>query len=347
MIKNTASQSIGAQMVNATTGAAFAGTVTVYITGDAGTQAIGSVGSGLCTSEGNGYFTYAPSQAETNYDLIAFTFTGTGAIPATIQVATLTGAQSAALNVASSGVSITVRQLITRALKRIGVVGAGQTPSSEDTSDAFAMLNTMLDALATERLMVPCITRSTWTIVSGTGSYTVGSGGDVNIVRPVFVEDVRFVDTSLDPDMEYGLGVGLTDQAYANIPMKAFTSPYPRRFYYNPTMTGTGLATVTFWPVPTASTLLGVIYAPTALTQVAALDTTLVLQPGVRWFLQEQLAAFLAPEYGVQLPQEIRESARDAKANFKRGNIRLVELATWEGAVFGGRGGGYSIYSDS
>ena len=75
-------------MVSASDGSAFTGSVTVSVTGDAGTQATGSVGSGACTHEGNGYHTYAPAQAETNYDLIAFTFTGTGAIPATVQVFT-------------------------------------------------------------------------------------------------------------------------------------------------------------------------------------------------------------------------------------------------------------------
>lgn len=88
MKKNVASQAIGAQMCSATDGSAFTSAVTVYVTGDAGTQAIGSVGSGACTHEGNGYHTYAPAQAETNYDLVAFTFIGTGAVPATIQVAT-------------------------------------------------------------------------------------------------------------------------------------------------------------------------------------------------------------------------------------------------------------------
>ena len=86
MKKNVASQIIGAQLVNATTGAAFTGSVTVYVTGDGGTQAAGSVGSGACTHEGNGFHTYAPAQAETNYDHIGFTFIGTGAVPATIQV---------------------------------------------------------------------------------------------------------------------------------------------------------------------------------------------------------------------------------------------------------------------
>lgn len=86
MVKNTAGQKIGAQMVSAADGSAFTGAVTVAVTIDAGTQATGSVGSGACTHEGNGYHTYAPAQAETNGTLIAFTFTGTGAVPATVQV---------------------------------------------------------------------------------------------------------------------------------------------------------------------------------------------------------------------------------------------------------------------
>lgn len=88
MKRNVSSQIVGAQMVDVSTGGAFAGAVSVYVTGDGGTQAIGSVGSGVCTAEGNGFFSYAPTQAETNYDHVAFTFIGTGAIPATVQIYT-------------------------------------------------------------------------------------------------------------------------------------------------------------------------------------------------------------------------------------------------------------------
>lgn len=88
MKKNVASQAVGVQMVSASDGSAFTGAVTVYITGDAGTQAVGSVGSGACTHEGNGFHTYAPAQAETNYNHVAFTFIGTGAVPATVQIYT-------------------------------------------------------------------------------------------------------------------------------------------------------------------------------------------------------------------------------------------------------------------
>lgn len=121
MQKNVAGQKIGAQLVSATDGSAFTGSVTVYVTGDAGTQAVGTVGSGACTHEGNGYHTYAPSQAETNYDLIAFTFTGTGAVPVTIQVPTRVDANVIQL----SGTSQTARDIGASVLISSGT-GTGQ-----------------------------------------------------------------------------------------------------------------------------------------------------------------------------------------------------------------------------
>lgn len=89
MKKNVASQVVGAQLNSKTDGSAVTtGTTTVYVTGDGGTQAAGSVGSGACTHEGQGFWTYAPAQAETNYDHVAFTFTNTSAVAATVQIYT-------------------------------------------------------------------------------------------------------------------------------------------------------------------------------------------------------------------------------------------------------------------
>jgi hypothetical protein len=86
MLLNTAGQSVGAQMVALADGTPFTGAVTVYVTGNGGTQAIGSVSSGVCVHEGNGYHSYAPSQAETNYAHVAYTFIATGAGPQTVQM---------------------------------------------------------------------------------------------------------------------------------------------------------------------------------------------------------------------------------------------------------------------
>jgi hypothetical protein len=55
------------------------------VTKDNGAMALGSVGAGVATHEGHGYYSYAPAQAETNADHVAFTFVCPGAVPVTVQ----------------------------------------------------------------------------------------------------------------------------------------------------------------------------------------------------------------------------------------------------------------------
>lgn len=155
MKKNVASQSIGSQMTTAADGTNFTGTVTVYVTGDNGSQTLGSVGSGVCTHEGNGYHSYAPAQAETNYDHIAFTFIGTGAISSTVQVFTTfpqTGDNFARLgSPAGASVSADIAAIkaetasILADTAEIGAAGAGLTALASQTS-----VNTIDDFLDTE-----------------------------------------------------------------------------------------------------------------------------------------------------------------------------------------------------
>lgn len=86
MIAATAGQPIGAQMT-ALDGSAFLGTTNVWITGDNGTQVLGSVAAGLCVSEGLGYQSYTTSIVDTTYlKHIAWTFVGAGAVTKTVQV---------------------------------------------------------------------------------------------------------------------------------------------------------------------------------------------------------------------------------------------------------------------
>lgn len=87
MRKNTTGQYISAQLINLTDGSdVTTGTTNVFVTGDGGTQA---TGSGTITHEGNGTWSYTPTQAETNFNHIVFTFTNSSAITAAIQVYTV------------------------------------------------------------------------------------------------------------------------------------------------------------------------------------------------------------------------------------------------------------------
>jgi hypothetical protein len=72
MRKNVGSQHVGAVMVGRTDGAPLTSAVSVYVTGDGGTQ---TAGSGTLTHEGNGQWDYVPTAGETNYDHVLFLFT--------------------------------------------------------------------------------------------------------------------------------------------------------------------------------------------------------------------------------------------------------------------------------
>ena len=85
MKKNVASQSIGAQMTTISDGSDFSGAVSVDITKDNGTK---TAGAGAVVHEGGGYHSYTPTQAETNGEHLAFSFSGAGALSQTIQTYT-------------------------------------------------------------------------------------------------------------------------------------------------------------------------------------------------------------------------------------------------------------------
>jgi hypothetical protein len=86
--------------------------------------------------------------------------------------------------------------LVTTALQEIGVLAEGGTASAAGATDALSALNRMLDQMAADRLSIPHLTRTEATITASQASYTVGSGGNINIARPVHIEKVNFQDTS-------------------------------------------------------------------------------------------------------------------------------------------------------
>ena len=176
MVKNTAGQKIGATLISATDGSAFAGSVTVYVTVDAGAQAAGSVGSGACTNEGNSYYTYAPSQAETNGDLVAFTFIGTGAVPSTVQVYTSVTANVASIaNDAITAASI-ANGAIDASTFAAGAIDAAAIATGAIDADAIAA-----DAgteIGTAVWATTARTLTAATNITSTGGTTVPQTGD-------------------------------------------------------------------------------------------------------------------------------------------------------------------------
>jgi hypothetical protein len=84
MIRNRAGQVITAALINRTTGFPVdSGTVTVQVLGDGGTK---TNGAGTIENEGGGTWSYFPTQAETNYAAVTFSFTHDDAVNVDVQV---------------------------------------------------------------------------------------------------------------------------------------------------------------------------------------------------------------------------------------------------------------------
>ncbi len=229
----------------------------------------------------------------------------------------------------------TVLDVVSGSLVDIGVLAAGETPVAADADGALAALNDLIDQWRTERMTIPFVTRTEKTLTANDGQYTVGTGGDFNILWPSIINDVRLLLTDPTPDFELPL-IKLTDDAYAGIPEKALTAPYPTSWYYNPTF-ASGLGTIDFWPVPTLSTLKAVMYTPTAVTAFSALSTTITLPPAWARMLRKNLALEIAPSYKIQPEPILIQQALASMAAVKRSNFRMEDMSMPAGYLQGGR----------
>ena len=244
-----------------------------------------------------------------------------------------------------------VTELITGALQDLRVVQTGEVVSADDAALGLSRLNDWINTLATERLSVYTLTRTTWTLVAGTASYTIGTGATVNIARPtgpLAIENIGFQDTAPDTTIEYNLGPPLTEDAYDAIAQKTLTSTFPQVWYYNPTYDASGYGVLIPYPIPTSTTLEGVIYSLTPVSEFTAVTDTIALPPGYRRFLRTGLALELSSAFDAGITPALQQAASESKADIKRANMRLSDMSSGvAGTLFGGAGWPYNIFSDT
>lgn len=186
-------------MITAADGTAFTGSVTVAVTGDAGTQATGSVGSGACTHEGNGFHTYAPAQAETNYTHVGFTFTGTGAIPVTVQIYPTSYDASGRMDVGmfggTAGTFASGRPDVNTTHAAGTAWGSGAITAASIAADAIT------DAKVASDVTIASVTGSVGSVVGAVGSVTGAVGsvtGAVGSVTGLTASDVAAIKAKTD-----------------------------------------------------------------------------------------------------------------------------------------------------
>ena len=208
----------------------------------------------------------------------------------------------------------TAADQINGALRLLGVLAEGETPSSETSQDALTALNQMIDSWNTERLAVFSTQDQVETWPPGAISRTFGPTGDIVGNRPVLVDDATYFR---DPasGISYGLKL-INQQQYNGIAVKTVTSTYPQVLWVNMTYPNIEMYV---YPVPT-KVLEFHIVSVQELSQPANLTTTLAFPPGYLRCFRYNLAFEMAPEFGVEPSPQVQRIAMTSKRNLKRIN---------------------------
>jgi hypothetical protein len=202
---------------------------------------------------------------------------------------------------------------INRALRLLGVLAEGETPSAVVSQDAMMAFDQMVDSWNTERLSVFCTQDQVFTWPSGVISRTLGPTGDFVGNRPVLLDDSTYYVGN--NGVSYGVKFINQDQ-YNGIAVKTVTSTFPQVIFVNETFPNVEMYV---YPRPTQD-LVWHFISVQELNQPATLATSLLFPPGYLRAFTYNLAMELAPEFGVEPSPQVKRIAMTAKRNLKRIN---------------------------
>jgi hypothetical protein len=203
---------------------------------------------------------------------------------------------------------------INRALRLLGVLAEGETPSAATSQDALVALNQMIDSWSIERLAVFCTQDQIFTWPAGLITRTLGPSGNFIGLRPVLLDEATYYR---DPGTNVSFGIKfINQQQYNGIAVKTVTSTYPQVIFVNMSFPD---VTMTIYPRPTRD-LEWHFISVQELNQPANLATELFYPPGYLRAFTYCLAMEFAPEFGVEPSPQVQRIAMTSKRDLKRIN---------------------------
>lgn len=236
----------------------------------------------------------------------------------------------------------TYSDLIAGALRLVGIIGDGETPSTDQTNNALFSLNEMLDAWNSDGLMIFTTAFYEYALTTSQ-TYTVGPGANFNIsVRPSEIRGawIRQNASSANPiDLPMSI---LSSQEWGDIRSKTVQSNIPRFVYMDgnwPT------ATVYVWPKPDGSDTKLILSFDVPLTEPVLTSDTENLPPSYRQAIRFNLACLIAAEYGREASPTTQNYAYMSK-NLIAQNNQQIDRLDFDSEIQGVKGGRYWIVDD-
>lgn len=229
--------------------------------------------------------------------------------------------------------SVTARQIVVKAMQKIGLLTKTEQPSSDEINDGFYALNSMLDSWTNESMLITARAWENFPLSAGVSLYTIGTGQTFNTVRPTFINDA-YVIVSSTTTPSYQLTV-IQDETYFDTTLKTQQGIPFELNYDNAYPSGN----IRIYFVPDQAYMLYLL-SEKPLTQFASLDTVVSMAPGWEIALIYNLAVLIAPEFGQEASAQTIQIATQAKKNVKNSIMRVRTMdAEW------GQNNGKSVLS--
>jgi hypothetical protein len=232
--------------------------------------------------------------------------------------------------------------LLASALRLIGVLASGETPSGMESADGLLIAQQMLDSWQAERLNIFAIQFNEFPLVPGQQTYTVGTGANFNIPRPARIERYSIVNLNNPAQpLELPLQILNFQDWQQLVPVKLISSTLPQYLYDDNQFPYRNL---NYWCVPSTNVNTR-LYSWAPLSTFPDLVTDVEFPPAYAKAIRYNLAVDLAPEFGRPVPPEVMLQAMQTKGVLKAMNAPDPQMMA-DPAVVNPRGRIYNWLTD-
>lgn len=242
--------------------------------------------------------------------------------------------------------AVSANQIITRSMQALGILGRTEVPSAGESNDGLVAFNAMLDSWSNgEDLMSYVVLERSFPLVVNTASYTIGTGGVVNVPRPNDISQA-YIRDSIGNNFLLEI---LPRDKWNQIGNRSstITSQIPETLFYDPQYP---LGVINLFPTPL---LTYTCFFDSTQDQVdfASLTQALAMPAGYeRAYVLNLALELMGSGFPCMLDDKalmrLVNNASDAKANVKRTNIKEV-ISDYDEAIVSHANSTYNIYRDS